>query len=344
MSGLSIGDLIAQFKDSDPPPRISAADEWFEGFQKWLVEDYERTVHHERKPGLHASGLSATCARRNILMTVYGVHTAPNTPGNYFTFDVGHALHYWWQERYLGPRGELYGDWMCVACPCPKCGPLIAKLGQISLEDKKRIWMECGNCRNTGRKVTRGTMPLECECGVPWQDAIRYMELPVINKELDYVGHTDGILLHKPKNRIFEFKTISPSEYEKYPGAATPSPKPEHVIQAHAYMVPLGLDETLIVYENKGSQCKWSVNMFGQFVAGEPKVVPFVVRFDQDLWNGVVVRIHEHHRSVAMIEEHRESGRRLPRATVEDFERICSDKKCDLASRCPVSRECFSHD
>ncbi|MGD9727900.1 MAG: hypothetical protein AB7V39_16140 [Nitrospiraceae bacterium] len=170
------------------------------------------------------------------------------------------------------------------------------------------------------------------------------MELPVVNKELGYVGHTDGILDHKPKRRIFEFKTISPSEYDKYPGASTPRPKPEHVIQAHAYMQPLGLDETLIIYENKGSQCKWTVNMFGQFVAGEPKVVPILIHFDQELWNGVIARIHEHHRSVAVIEDHKASGKRLPRASIDGFERICSEKNCDMASRCPVSRECFSHD
>lgn len=340
MSGLSIGDLIASFKDDDPAPRISDAEEWFKHFTDWLTNDYERTVHHDRKPGLHASGLWATCARRNILMAVYGTPANPNTAGNYFTFDVGHALHYWWQERYLGPKGELFGDWMCVACPCPKCGPLIAKLGDISLEDKRQIWRDCGKCRSTGRKVTRGTMPMDCSCGVPWQDGIRYLELPVVNKELDYVGHTDGVLLHEPKNRVFEFKTISPSEYEKL----AKGPKHAHVVQAHAYMGPLGLEEALIVYENKGSQCKWKVNMSGQFVAGEPKVVPFVIRFDQDLWDGVVVRIHEHHRSMEFIEDHHKQDKRLPRASVEKFERICNDKKCEMAQRCPVSRECFSHD
>ena len=115
MSKLSIGDLIAQFKDKTPAPSIAPAQEWFNQFQEWLTKDYERIVHHDRKPGLHASGLYDVCARRNVLMTVYGSHTTPHTAGNYFTFDVGHALHYWWQERYLGPKQELWGDWMCTA-------------------------------------------------------------------------------------------------------------------------------------------------------------------------------------------------------------------------------------
>ena len=344
---ISIGDIISQFKGPAPEPEgggVVVAKDWMKQFEGWLVSDYEDTVHHDRAPGLHASGLSSICARRNLLLDAFGAHAVPNTPGNYFTYDVGHALHAWWQERYLGPKQELYGDWMCVACACPRCGPHVAKLGRISREAKREIYEACDTCRGTGRKVTRGLMPMECECGVPWQDAVRYLELPVVHKKLNYVGHTDGLLDHKPKRRIFEFKTISPTEYDKYPGAKVPQPKPAHVVQAHAYMEPLGLDEAVIVYENKGSQCKWSVNMFGQFIAGEPKVIPFLVRFDQELWDGVVARIHEHHRSVAVIEGYRKQGVRLPRAEITNFERICSDKKCDFAQRCPVSRECFSLD
>lgn len=347
---LSIGDLISQFKDPEPESdgdmEASGALAWFKDLQDWLENSYEKTVHHDRKPGLHASGLGSVCARRNILVEVYGSNYVPNTAGNYFTFDVGHALHYWWQERYLGPKGELYGDWMCTACPCPSCGPHVAKLGDISRDEKRKIYRKCDKCRGTGRKVTRGTMPLDCECGVSWQDAIHYLEMPVHNEELDYVGHCDGVLLHEP-NRVFEFKTISPSEYEKMLKRSHPyerGPKIDHIIQAHAYMEPLGLEEALIVYENKGSQCGWSVNMFGQFQAKDPKVVPYVVKFDQELWDSVKARIHEHHRSLRVIRGFKDEGKRLPRAEISNFSRVCDSKKCHIAQRCPVSRECFSHD
>lgn len=338
---ISIGDLIAQFKDPAPEPRVGAAEEWFAEFQAWLVNDYERVVHHVRKPGLHASALGSVCGRRNLLISAFGANVVKHTAGNYFTFDVGHAMHFWWQERYLGPKQELWGDWMCAACPCPKCGPHIAKLGDLSREEKQEIYKSCGTCQKTGRKVTRGFMPLECSCGVSWQDAVRYLELPVENEELDYVGHTDGVLVHsKWPKRVFEFKTISPTEYDKL----NAGPKLDHIVQAHAYMSPLGLDEALIIYENKGSQAKWSVNMFGQFVAGDAKVLPFTVRFDQELWDGIVLRIHDHHRSLTVVNDFREKGKPLPRAEISKFARVCEDNKCDIAKRCPVSRECFSLD
>ena len=341
MSDISIGDLIAQFKDPKPEPDVSNADQWFNDFQHWLANKYEKTVHSDRKPGLHASSLGSVCARRNLIIEAFGENKVPHTAGNYFTFDVGHALHYWWQERYLGPKQELLGNWKCMACPCPNCATVLDKiLRALSLAEKKEIWNECDVCLGSGRKVTYGLMPLDCECGTPWQDSICYMELPIINKELNYVGHCDGVLDHKPKKRLFEFKTISPSEYDKLKNG----PKLDHVIQAHAYMGPLGLDEAIIVYENKGSQAKWSVNMFGQFVAGEPKLIPFLIKFDQSLWDGIVMRIHEHHRSVEVIESFKKQGTPLPRAEISNFERICDTKKCAMAARCAVSRECFSLD
>lgn len=334
MSDISIGDLISQFsfKKPEEPPVTGGAAQWFKEFQDWLAGDYEDTVHHARLPGLHASGLGKVCGRRILVLAVFGAPRVPNTAGNYFTFDIGHALHFWWQERYLGPKQELWGDWMCTACPCPECG------------GDKKLKRHCDECRHTGRKVTRGLMPLNCECGVPWQDAIRYLELPVVNEELNYVGHCDGILIHNPKHRLFEFKTMSPTEYEKWCEGADPKPKPDHVVQAHAYMGPLDLDETLIVYVNKGSQCKWTVDRCGQFVAGDPKVLPFLIHWDQELWDGITARIIDHHRAVEIMAEKRTKDQRVSRDDISQLPRVCDSPKCEMAQRCPVSRECFSLD
>lgn len=340
MSDISIGDLIAQFGNSRQEPAApdpTGVKEWFDGFQSWLAADYENLVHKERKPGLHASGLGKVCGRRLLVIEAFGATQVPNTAGNYFTFDMGHALHFWWQERYLGPRQELRGDWMCVACPCPTC-----KGKKTIKRDGQKL--ACVACRETGRKVTTGLMPLSCGCGVPWQDAVRYLELPIVNVELGYVGHCDGVLTHKPKERLFELKSMSPSEYEKWCECATPKPKPDHVVQAHAYMGPLGLDEALIVYVNKGSQCKWKVDRCGQFVAGEPKVMPFLIKWDQALWDDIESRILDYHRAVEILSNSKSNGKRLPRAAIETLPRVCDDMKCDMAQRCPVTRECFSLD
>jgi hypothetical protein len=361
VNDISIGDLIAQFKDSsspklpkkskpkiapkneenhitEDPPKHTTAKQWFQEFQEWLAEDYEHTVHPVRKPGLHASGLGRVCGRKDILISEFGIPKNPNTSGNYLTFDIGHAMHYWWQERYLGPKQELLGDWACMGCPCPKCGLLIKAQPDLTREEKVAIFKACDQCRSTGRKVTRGLMPLNCECGIRWQDAIRYLELPVINKELNYIGHCDGIL--KTTKRLFEFKSISPSEYKKLEHG----PKYDHVVQAHAYMVPLGLKEALIVYVNKGSQCKWSVDMFGQFVAGDPKVIPFVVKYSDDIWQPIVARVHDWHKAMKVLTNVKKDERRLSRKELTMMPRVCADNKCEMAKRCPVSRECFTLD
>jgi hypothetical protein len=336
--GLSIGDLIAQFATEKKPNEPSPVQQWFGDLQKWIEKDYDKLVHPVRTPGLHASGLGKVCGRRSMLINAFGSNEPPFVAGNYFTFDVGHSLHFWWQHRYLGPKQELIGDWACMACPCPDCEAQVRKKKALTTEARKKIFEQCTTCRGTGRKVTRGLMPMNCSCGVAWQEAIQYLELPVENKELGYTGHTDGILAHVPKHRVFEFKTMSPSEYEKLDADG---PKEEHIIQAHAYMGPLGLDEAIIVYENKGSQCKWSVNMFGQFVAGEPKVKPFMIKYDQALWDKVVARIHDHHRAEDLLKKIMGEDRRASKVEISSFVRVCANAKCDLAERCPVSRECF---
>jgi hypothetical protein len=336
---LSISDLISQFADPKTESETSEAETWFSQFSGWLETRYEKEVHAPRKPGLHASSLGQICARKRLLISAFGAHEVPHTAGNYFTFDVGHAMHFWWQERYLGPKQELLGDWVCMGCPCPECGPLMSLAG--SRAERRAVYQSCGTCRGTGGKVTHGLMPLECECGKPWQEAVHYLELPVVNEELKYVGHTDGVLDHKPNRRVFEFKTISPSEYEKL---EKNGPKWDHIVQAHAYMAPLGLKEAIIVYENKGSQCKWKVNMFGQFEALTPKLKPYLIKFEDKIWDPVVVRIHEDHRAVAELQVIHDEGRAPTRLEIAGFKRVCEDKKCNTAARCPVSRECFSLD
>jgi len=345
MPSLSFGDIISQFAGPKPEGETatSEADVWFKDFMVWLEGRYEKTVHAPRKPGLHASSLNKLCGRRRLLISAFGENQVPHTAGNYLTFDVGHAMHFWWQERYLGPKQELIGDWVCVGCPCPECGPLVELA--TCREDRIAIYKSCSSCRGTGGKVTRGLMPLKCECGKPWQESVHYLELPVVNEELNYVGHTDGLLKHKPKPRIFEFKTISVSEYEKhFVKKKNPVPLEDHVVQAHAYMAPLGLDEAIIVYENKGSQCKWKVNMFGQFEALETKLKTFLIKFDNAIWDPIVARIHEDHRAVAALQVILDEKRTPSREEIAEFPRICSDKNCNLAARCALSRECFSLD
>lgn len=340
MDDVSIGDIISQLVNNDIKPTISIDNDWRLEFQNWLTDQYGVVVQEERESGLHASSIGRICGRRNLIVEAFGAETIHHNAGNYMTFDFGHSRHQWWQNRYLGPKQELLGDWVCMACPCPQCAEVISQRGgSLTQEDLISIYRACGSCRSTGRKVTTGLMPMNCECGTPWQLAIRYLETRVQNDDLHYVGHADGILNHSPRKRLFEFKTINPKDYDKL---LETGPEEEHIIQAHAYMISLGLKEALIVYENKATQCKWSTSPMGQLVAGEIKITPFLVRFDDTVWKMVESRIKEYHRSISIVAELK--GQRPDKPTISTFQRICNDRRCELAKRCSVVRECFSLD
>lgn len=323
---VSIADIISQMA---PRKRENGSfvERWLDDLGDWLETKYEKLIHAERKPGLHASSLWKVCARKELLTHIFGDKKRPPKAGNQLTFDVGHALHFWWQHRYLGPKQELIGDWLCYACPCPECG---------GDQDKTS---KCGSCRQTGRKLTYGKMPLNCECGAPWQDAIAYMELEVVDEELQYVGHADGIIDCKDnKRRVFEFKTIGPNGYPDLQ-----APKTAHIIQAHSYMKPLGLDEALIVYQDKGKQCDWMISG-GAWSTGKMHIKPFIVKFDEEIWNPIEQRIREHHDARAFIQSLIDADKAPTPNDVAGLRRVCNTSRCALARDCPVRNQCFTMD
>ena len=275
----------------------------------WLEEDYEELVHDERSPGLHASSLYKLCARREILAALLNMKPVKELQlaGNKFTQDMGHALHQWWQERYLGPKQVLEGNWYCAGCDT----------------------------------TTYGFMPLKCDCGVDWRDAMHYREMRVNIEEFDIVGACDGIIkdLKTGKRRVFEFKTKSTSQYR-----LIHSPVHDHVIQVHAYMKGLGLDEAIIVYIDKGKQCSWSFRN-GVFKAGKPNVKSFLVKFDNSLWDKIISVATEYRRALELLESgsvNSDLDEETRLNILSEFERVCDSPTCNLAKSCQVSEECFS--
>lgn len=280
-----------------------------------LINDLIHWLENEkteppRAPGLHCSSLWKTCARWRLLEKIYEDKIVPEklTAGSRMTFDEGHALHDLIQNVYLGPFGRLYGDWNCL------------------------------NCQEI---VFRGTMPQACpKCDVPWRNDkdgsqnIIYAELFVRHDTLGYCGHCDGILLGRDPSvqRVFEFKTISKSGY-----ARLRRPKHAHVIQVHAYMAALGLTEAIVLYWDKASQCDWTRDTDGSWITGPPHLKAFHVKFDNKLWDEIVVRVNHWNEADKMVKT-------LPVVTTAEvmkFERICTNSTCDLAVECPVSSYCF---
>lgn len=272
----------------------------------WLVEG---KTEPPRAPGLHCSSLWKTCARVPLLEAKYSqyIEVKQDTAGGRMTYDVGHALHHLIQNSYLGPFGRLWGGWKCIVC----------------------------------QKITHeGRMPEACPvCDVPWRDEkdgiqnIVYAELFVQNDRLKYCGHCDGIVLTRGGNKVvFEFKTISPSQYPKLK-----APKHEHIVQVHAYMAALGLKSAIILYWDKGKQADWT-QRDGRWANQNPHLKIFHVRYDQGLWDKIAARIIDYHAAADL-------ARKLPVVEIKDIQqvhRVCNHKKCDLAGECHVRDLCFA--
>lgn len=297
-----IEDRVSELKESVRPSADLVYD-----LVHWLENG---KTEPPRKPGLHCSSLWKTCARVPLLEKKYASSLVVEEikAGNRLTFDMGHALHDMMQNAYLGPLGRLYGEWKCIKCQ---------------------------------KIVHKGTMPQDCpECKVPWRNPkdgvqnIVYSELFVHDEELDYCGHCDGVLIGRSgKRRVFEFKTKSKSQFATLRGPDTP-----HITQVHAYMNGLGLDEAIILYWDKGSQCDWSRDDDGRWHAGNVHLKAFDVKFDQGLWVAMSKRIKLYH-------EAKEKAASLPIVQLEDimaYKRVCTHASCDLAKSCSVTKQCFS--
>lgn len=307
MSGPSFSDLAKLMKRQpmiQRPDKAPDAATWLENFTLWLEESYHNLVPHPRDETLlHCSSLYQVCARKEWLVKMLTPAPEKLVAGQTLTFDIGHAMHWWWQHRYLGPRQELWGDWFCAGC----------------------------------KSTTRGFMPMKCSCGLDWRAGMNYIELEAKDEKLGVIGHTDGILVDRVSSfrRIFEFKSISDSEYKKLKAA-----KFAHVIQAHAYMHALGLTEALIVYANKGIQCEWG-RADGSIKAGKINVKVYVIKFDAELWAQIVARIKDRKEALDHLNLLLKDGGKITEDHISSCPRICESKEDDAAKYCPVRDQCF---
>lgn len=217
--GGALKNLIAKVDDA----RERAADEDDKSAPTELLIPRLETflTHHyvdsPREPGHHCSEMFKFCARRVILDTFFPENRpAPgHEPRVQIIFDVGHALHAWFQNKYLGPDRVLWGSWKCRGC-------------------KRRI---------------RGLMPKACRrCGAP-RSVFKYLEPLVREPHLNLIGHCDGILLIEGEKRVLELKTINPKGFEQVVryGAAVPA----HIYQVNIYMHLLKMDACSVLYINK---------------------------------------------------------------------------------------------
>lgn len=134
-------------------------------------------LEEDRSDSWHPSAFRGMCPRREIILYLSGgLAKELPSPRNKRIWDVGSAIHSWYQNKYLGPMGILWGKWKCTIC----------------------------------NEISWGFMPVEAcvECG---RYSAEYKEVPIkaalpVGKK-NVIGHSDGLLNLTCGWTVFELKS-----------------------------------------------------------------------------------------------------------------------------------------
>jgi len=201
----------------------------------------------------HVSSLSNMCSRKVIFAEMYPELDVEDVIPAWLqmTFDFGSASHDWWQNKYFGPMGWLFGNWRCSRCrnirkqqfqpkdPCV-CGWVQKE------EDRQGNGTTCRSaCRWPGGYEAEDRNCSMCTMWGSWE----YLEPRIDDPELDLVGNCDGHLII-PEGKLqgvteaaLEAKTITKGRFDSLRG-----PIPNHVFQINTYMHYMGLSHGIILY------------------------------------------------------------------------------------------------
>lgn len=179
-----------------------------------------------RAPGYHVSSLYYMCPRSVVLQRVLGVSGSPPSAILQAKFDIGHAMHAWYQNKYFGPMGILWGRWNCSSC---------------------------------GDMIRNSFMPeVPCDCENSRIAVWEYVETRVFCQGLNIVGHCDGIIDRGDGDQyVLELKTMDPYLFSKLK-----EPQEAHKCQVRWYAWMQGIDKGLIVYIDKSANGKDPIKEF----------------------------------------------------------------------------------
>lgn len=170
----------------------------------------------------HVSSLYYMCPRCEVYRAVLPKELLPVERLDAITqarFDIGHAMHHWYQNRYLGPMGVLQGKWRCRRC-----------------HDIVRGFMpktSCKKCSEEGRKDIRD-----------WE----FDETVVMSKKWNILGKTDGIVVLDDEEYVLDIKTCKPSLFSKLK-----MPWPSAIYQVQVYMWLLKIEKGILLYVDKSA-------------------------------------------------------------------------------------------
>lgn len=171
---------------------------------KQLAEWLEAKKRRESK-NYNISSIYGKCPRQTVLEALIPKESDWDAQASLRT-DAGSAMHWWYQNRYFGPMGVLFGIWECTAC------------GERTLNDMP--------------------MPKEpCKCGGPkgrrWEFVETYLkyEIPGLSGVF-LTGYYDG-KLHTDKGRfLVDLKFPGPKSLKR----AMKAPSAGYVRQVELYM------------------------------------------------------------------------------------------------------------
>jgi len=180
-----------------------------------LLKFLSHTEEQQTDTMFRASGIYYMCPRAEVLRSLIPKKDTIS-PALRAKFDIGHAMHHWYQNKYLGPMGILRGNWKCVVC------------GEV-VKDSLLPKTNCSNC-----------------------DARRYEyeEMYFVNTEWSISGHLDGILDIKGKEWLMDLKTIDPSMFKSL---KAPLPAAEYQVQVYMWLCGLPIQQGVVVYIDKSA-------------------------------------------------------------------------------------------
>lgn len=286
-----------------------------------------------RKEGIHPSEIGETpfCVRKQIFKLIdkeNNLQANTYSSRTYKIFDIGHALHDQWRQKYLGPSGKLFGQWRCSRChsisegfqptrAC-KCAHNYFKNGSIKTKSNGKNCINiCGvpgkNQNLSHKKINSRGGCIHCGKWGAWE----YQEYSINIKDiagipgLDVVGHVDGILQDEFGNKkVLDIKTINQTGYEW-----VTRPKDTYINQLHLYMKALHIYDGIILYVNKTN--------------GEMK--PFDVVYDESRIIELEGRIRMQHESLNALELPQMHPKCTPRSRMRQY--------CPFGGFSPASSE-----
>lgn len=184
------------------------------------LDDFEDD--YSKDSYFHVSSLYYMCPRCEVYKAVLPPDKLPSDRLDAMTqarFDIGHAMHYWYQNKYLGPMGVLKGKWRCRRCHNVVNGFMPTTT--------------CEKCAGEGRKRVKD-----------WE----FDETVVLSKKWNIKGKIDGILAPDGEEYLMDLKTCKPSLFSKLQ-----KPWPSAIFQVQVYMWLLKIQHGVLVYIDKSA-------------------------------------------------------------------------------------------